>query len=99
MKLFELQVPEVAHLPSSEKEAVLKYCVQSERFQRYRKLAPKIVGWALLPFLPVFIYLDWSPFRSAIAIVPILLILVGLKIYIEFRILRQEARRHLSITK
>ena len=93
MKLFSFQVPEVAHLPPEEREAVLKRCVQSPRFLRYRKIAPRIVGATLVIAYGVILFLDWGMIGTVSAVVCLLLVLLALKITGEVWLLRVEARK------
>lgn len=90
---FSIQVPEVAQLPQSERAAVLKVCMQTRRFQRFRRFAPKVMTGALFLCVAVIMLLGWSPGVGAAVLGGVLILLVVAKSYGEFRLVRAEARK------
>jgi len=93
MKLFSINIPEVAHLDAAAREALLKRCVESERMRRYRMIAPKVVGIALVVCIAPAIWLGWKPLAAAAIVAPTLLLLMYLKVRGEVRIVRAEAKK------
>ena len=93
MKLFSYQIPEVAHLPPSEREAILRHCAQSPRLAGYRKIAPKIVGGVLALAGIVFAFLGYSMFILLPAFTGVFLLLLIAKLGGEILFLRFEAKK------
>jgi hypothetical protein len=50
------KIREVEHLPASEREEIFKRCVASEEMLRYRKMAPKLCGLAILAAEWIFLF-------------------------------------------
>ena len=92
MKLIQFQIPEVAHLPPEEREVLLKACNQSPRLQKYRRVAPRFVGPALVGAFFAMFFLGWSQLATVIGVVVALFLLLVIKLLIEVRLLRREAR-------
>jgi hypothetical protein len=94
MKLFSFQIPEVAHLPESEREAILRRINQEPRMQMYRLWAPRICVGILLAGVPVLVFFLHAGGLALLCYPLISPFLVwALKIAGEVVLLRAEARK------
>jgi hypothetical protein len=92
MKLLSFEIPELANLSPDAREAILKKCVQSPRVRNYRLRAPKVAGTTLVVLFFVMFFLGWSTLASVAGIVVGCGLLLLLKVAIELRLVRIEAR-------
>lgn len=103
MKLPIFQIPAVAHLPPAERDLVVKRCLQSPAFQRYREFAPQVIGGiaavAFVVALCSFLFSWWNALISMAAVILLMVLLLLLKIAGELWLLRYLAKKAVARTQ